>query len=46
MSLDLKSMQFNTNNITNWNTGIVIASREIMASSDKDETFEIMERHG
>ena len=40
MSLDLKSMQFNS--ITNWNTGTVIASREIMASSDKDEYIEIL----
>lgn len=42
MSLDLKSMQFNTNNVKNWYTGTVMTSREIMASSDKDEMFEIM----
>lgn len=42
MSLDLKSMQFNTNSTKNWYTGSVITSREIMASSDKNEIFEIL----
>lgn len=42
MSLDLKSMQFNTNTAKNWYTGSVITSREIIASSDKDEMFEIL----
>lgn len=42
MSLDLKSMQFNTNTTKNWYTGSVITSREIMASSDKKEMFEIL----
>lgn len=41
MSLDLKSMQFNTDSIKNWYTGTVTTSREIVASSDKDEYFEI-----
>lgn len=44
MSLDLKSMQFNTNEIKNPYIGTVITSREIMASSDKDEYFEILVR--
>lgn len=42
MSLDLKSIQFNTNSIKNWYTGTVTTSREIVASSDKDEYFEIL----
>ena len=42
MSLDLKSMQFNTDTIKNWYTGSVITSREIIVSSDKDEMFKIL----
>lgn len=42
MSLDLKSIQFNTDSIKNWYTGTVISSREIMVSSDKDEYFEVL----
>lgn len=42
MSLDLKSMQFNTDDIKNWYTGTVTTSREIVVSSDKDEYFEIL----
>ena len=42
MSLDLKSMQFNTDSINNWYTGTVTTSREIVVSSDKDEYFEIL----
>lgn len=42
MSLDLKTMQFNTNSIKNPHVGTVITSREIMTSSDKNEMFEIM----
>lgn len=42
MSLDLKSIQFNTNITKNWYTGSIITSREIMASSDKEEMFEIL----
>ena len=41
MSLDLKSMQFNTDSIKNWYTGTIVTNREIMVSSDKDEYFEI-----
>lgn len=42
MSLDLKSIQINTDTAKNWYTGTVITSREIMASSNKDEYFEIL----
>lgn len=42
MSLDLKSIQFNTDSIKNWYTGTVISSKEIMVSSDKDEYFEVL----
>lgn len=42
MSLDLKSMQFNTDSIKNLYTGTVTTSREIVVSSDKDEYFEIL----
>lgn len=42
MSLDFKSIQFNTDSIKNWYTGTVISSREIMVSSDKDEYFEVL----
>lgn len=42
MSLDLKSIQFNTDSIKNWYTGTVISSREIMVSSDQDEYFEVL----
>ena len=42
MSLDLKSMQFNTNKIKNPYIGSVITSGEIMASSDKKVLFEIL----
>lgn len=46
MSLDLKSIQFNTDSIKNWYTGTVISSREIMVSSDKDEYFEVLVKDG
>lgn len=42
MSLDLKSMEFNTNTTKNWYTGTVITSREVVVSSDKEELFEIL----
>lgn len=42
MSLDLKSMKFNTNTTKNWYTGTVRTSREVVVSSDKDELFEIL----
>ena len=42
MSLDLKSMQFNTDGIKNWYTGTILTKREVMVSSDKDEYFEIL----
>ena len=42
MSLDLKSIQFNTNGVKDWYTGTVMTSREIMVSSDKDEYFEVL----
>lgn len=42
MSLDLKSMQFNTDSIKNLYIGTVTTSREIVVSSDKDEYFEIL----
>lgn len=42
MSLDLKSMQFNTDSIKNWYTGTILTNREVMVSSDKDEYFEIL----
>lgn len=42
MSLDLKSMQFNTDSIKNLYTGTIITNREVMVSSDKDEYFEIL----
>ena len=42
MSLDLKSMQFNTDSIKNLYTGTILTNREVMVSSDKDEYFEIL----
>ena len=42
MSLDLKSMQFNTDSIKNLYTGTILTNREIMVSSDKDEYFKIL----
>lgn len=42
MPLDLKCMQFNTDKIKHPHVDMVIISREIMASSDKDEIFEIL----
>ena len=42
MSLDIKSMQFNTDSIKNLYTGTITTSREIVASSDKDEYFEVL----
>lgn len=42
MSLDLKSIQFNTNGVKDWYTGTVMTGREIMVSSDKDEYFEVL----
>ena len=42
MSLDLKSMQFNTDSIKNLYTGTILTNREVMVSSDEDEYFEIL----
>lgn len=42
MSLDLKSIQFNTNSMKDWYTGTITTGREIVASSDKDEYFEVL----
>lgn len=42
MSLDINCIECNSNKVKNPYTGSVITSRKIMASSDKDEIFEIL----
>ena len=41
MSLDLKSMQFNTDSIKNLYTGTIVTNRQVLVSPAKDEYFEI-----